>query len=149
LQTHCKKNTTRLRANTFGFYAIKGNSTIEFKEHSKKEDITKFIKHIRTINPYGRIMIILDNFRSHYPKLTTETAKKLSIDLIFLLPYSQHLNPIEYIWKTLKRILTPLYIETPKQLRELIEKQFKISLQSLTAKKWIKKFLIKVKKDNN
>jgi tryptophan synthase alpha subunit len=29
-------------------------------------------------------MIILDNFRSHHAKLTTETAKKLNIDLIFL-----------------------------------------------------------------
>jgi hypothetical protein len=46
------KNTTRLRANTFGVYAIKGHSTIDFKENSKKEDITEFIKQIRTINPY-------------------------------------------------------------------------------------------------
>jgi len=104
-QTNCNKKHSCLHANTFGFYAIKGHSTIEFKENSKKEDITEFIKQIRTINPYWRIMIILDNFRSHHAKLTTETAKKLNIDLIFIPPYSPHLNPIEYIWKTIKREL--------------------------------------------
>ena len=93
-------------------------------------------------------MIILDNFRSHHSKLTTETAEKLNIDLIFLPPYSPHPNPIEYIWKTIKRELSPLYIETQEQIRELIETHFKISSQSLTyAKNWIKKFHTKIKKD--
>ncbi len=137
------KNTTRLRANTFSFYAIKGQNTIDFKENSKK-DITEFIKQIRTTNHYGRILIILDNFRSHHAKLTTATAKKLNIDLIFIPPYSPHLNPIEYIWKTIKREVSPLLIKTPKQLRELIETHLKNLSKSLTyTKKWIKKFLLK------
>ena len=127
-----------------GFYAIKGQSTIDFKEHSRKEDITEFLKQIRTINPYGRILIILDNFRSHHAKLTTETAGKLNIDLIFLPPYSPHLNPIEFIWKTIKRELSPLFIETKEQIREQIKKHFKKCSQSSTyAKNWIKKFLTK------
>lgn len=137
------KNTTKLKANTLGFYAIKGHSTIDFKEHSKKEDITEFIKQIRTINPYGRIMIVLDNFRSHHAKLTTETAQKLHIDLVFLPPYSPHLNPIEYIWKTIKRELSPLFIKKQEELKKLIETNFKNRTQSLSyAKNWINKFLI-------
>lgn len=131
-----------------GFYAIKGQSTIDFKEHSRKEDITAFLKQIRTINPYGRIMIILDNFRSHHAKLTTETAGKLNIDLVFLPPYSPDLNPIEFIWKTIKRELSPIFIETQEQIQNLIEKHFKNYSKSITyARKWIKKFLTKVKKD--
>lgn len=93
-------------------------------------------------------MIILDNFRSHHAKLTTETAEKLNIDLVFLPPYSPDLNPIEFIWKTIKRELSPLLIETQQQIQNLIEKNFKNYSKSITyAKKWIKKFLIKVKKD--
>ena len=92
-------------------------------------------------------MIILDNFKSHHAKLTTETAKKLNIDLIFLPAYSPHLNPIEYIWKTIKREISPLFIKKQEQLQKLIEKHFKNSTQSLTyAKKWIKKFLNKNQK---
>jgi len=85
-------------------------------------------------------MIILDNFRSHHAKLTTETAEKLNIELIFIPPHSLHLNPIEYIWKTIKIELSPLYIETQDQIRELIETHFKNRSQSY-ANKWIKKFL--------
>jgi len=125
------KNTTHLRANTFGVYAIKGQNTIDFKENSKKEDITECINQIRTLNPYGRLLIILDNFRSHHAKLTTETAKNLNIDLVFIPPYSPHLNPIEYVWKTIKRELSPLFIETQEQLKKLIETHFKNQSQSL------------------
>ena len=95
-------------------------------------------------------MIILTTSESHHAKLTTETAKKLNIDLIFLPPCSPHLNPIEYIWKRIKRELSLLFIETQEQIRELVETHFKTSSQSLIyAKKWIKKFLRKVKKDYN
>ena len=31
-----KKNTTKMRANTFGFYAINGESILDFKENSRK-----------------------------------------------------------------------------------------------------------------
>ena len=138
------KNTTRLRANTFGFYAIKGQNTIDFKDHTKKEDIIEFLKLIRAVNPYGQIMIILDNFRSHHANLTTQTAAKLNIDLIFLPPYSPHINPIKFIWKTIKRQLSPLFIETKEQIQNIIEKHFKkYSKSSTFANKWIKKFLKK------
>jgi len=87
-------------------------------------------------------MIILDNFRSYHSKLATETAAKLNIDLVFLPPYSPDLNPIEFIWKSIKRELSPLFIKTIEQMRELIEKHFKKFSQSKTyAKNWIKKFL--------
>jgi putative transposase len=77
-------------------------------------------------------MIIIDNFRSHHAKLTTETAKKLNIDLVFLPPYSPHLNPIEYIWKTIKRELSPIFIEKQEQLIKLIEIHFKNRTKYLT-----------------
>ncbi len=90
-------------------------------------------------------MIILDNFRSHHSKLATETAKKLKIDLVFLPPYSPDLNPIEYIWKSIKRELSPLFIETLKQMRETIENYFrKFTKSNSYANRWIKKFLKQV-----
>lgn len=128
-----------------GFYAIQGYSTIDFKDHSRKEDINEFLKLIRAVNPYGRIMIVLDNFRSHHSKLVNETSGKLNIDLVFLPPYSPDLNPIEFIWKSIKRELSRLFIETREQMRKEIEKYFKKFSQSKTyARKWMKKFLKKV-----
>jgi len=74
-----KKNTTRLKANTFGFHAIKGNNVVYFKEHSNKENLVEFIEQIKTANSKRKILIVLDNFRSHH-------AKKLGINLVFLPP---------------------------------------------------------------
>ena len=137
------KNTTRLRTNTFGFYAIKGQSTINFKDNSKKEDIIEFLKLIRAINPYGRIMIILDNFQSHHANLTTSTAAKLNIDLIFLPPYSPHLNPIEFIWKTIKRQLSPLFTETKEQLKKYNRKTLQKILKIINIRQQMDKKISK------
>ena len=37
-----KKNTTKMKVNTFGFYAINGESVVNFKENSKKESVCEF-----------------------------------------------------------------------------------------------------------
>ena len=53
------KNTTKLRANSFGFYALNGNSVINFKEHSRKEDVCEFLTEIRAKNPKKRLFLFL------------------------------------------------------------------------------------------
>ena len=47
-------------------------------------------------------MIIIDNFSSHKSGLVRQTAKELGIYLVYLPPYSPNLNPIEFIWKSIK-----------------------------------------------
>ena len=42
-----KKNTTKMRANTFGFYAINGESVVDFKENYKKESVCGFLEKIK------------------------------------------------------------------------------------------------------
>ena len=138
-----KKNTTRLKANTFGFYAINGNSVIDFKEHSKKENVSEFPEKVRVENPDKLIIIILDNFRSHWANKTRETANRLDIILVFLPPYSPDLNPIEFIWKSIKRELSPLLIKTLDELKNVIRECFNRFSKKLSyARRWISKFLI-------
>ena len=45
------KNSTKYKANTFGFYALNGNSVVNFEKNSKKESIYIFIEKIRANNP--------------------------------------------------------------------------------------------------
>ncbi len=138
-----KKNTTRLKANTFGFYAINGNSVVDFKEHSKKEAVCEFLEKVREENPDKPIIIILDNFRSHWANKTRETAEKLGIILVFLPPYSPDLNPIEFIWKSIKREISPLLIKTLDELKNVIKECFNRFSKKLSyARKWISEFLI-------
>lgn len=136
------KNTSTYKANTFGFYALNGVSVVEHMEHSKKEDVCAFLDCIRNANPRGKIAIVLDNFRSHRANATLEHAIKLNIELVFLPTYSPDLNPIEYIWKSIKRVVSSTFIEDLEHLRAVIVQSFTMFSKRLSfAKSWIEKFL--------
>jgi len=136
------KNTTQMRANTFGFYPINGNSVVDFKDHSKKEDVCEFLELIRSKNPIKCIVVILDNFRSHWANKTREKAKELGIILAFLPPYSPDLNPIEFIWKSIKREVSAIFIESVEYLKTIIREAFiRLSSSLSYAEKWMNYFL--------
>lgn len=136
------KNTTRIRANSFGFFALNGNSIIDFKENSKKESVCEFLGKIRSNNPGKRIVIILDNFRSHRANMTIEFARENGIELVYLPPYSPDLNPIEFIWKSIKRVISREFVVDLDHMIDIIRINFQILSSQLSfAKRWIEKFL--------
>jgi transposase len=66
------------------------------------ERFIDFIEH--KLRPYlnpGDV-IIMDNCRTHHAKIVSEKLKSLSIDTLFLPPYSPELNPIEESWAVIK-----------------------------------------------
>ena len=131
-----------MRVNTFGFYAINGESVVDFKEDSKKESVCEFLEEIRNRNPEKTIVIVLDNFRSHWARKKRIKAEKLNMVLVYLPPYSPDLNPIEQIWRAIKRVLSPLFIKTLEELKEVISNSFYQLTQRISfAEKWIIKFL--------
>jgi transposase len=69
-------------------------------------------------------------------------AEKLEISLVYLPPYSPDLNPIEFIWKGIKRVVSISFVENVEVLREIIEKAFRSLAKRLSfAKSWIRKFV--------
>ncbi|KXA99384.1 hypothetical protein AKJ41_05530 [candidate division MSBL1 archaeon SCGC-AAA259O05] len=137
-----KRNTTKYQANTFGFYPLNGESVVEFKENSKKERVCEFFERIRKENPEEKIVMILDNFSSHRAKAAREKAEELGIELVFLPPYSPDLNPIEQIWRGIKREISTAFFETKEEFLELIKDSFeKLSAKLSYASGWISKFL--------
>ncbi|VUT28140.1 MAG: hypothetical protein SYNGOMJ08_00702 [Candidatus Syntrophoarchaeum sp. GoM_oil] len=48
-------------------------------------------------------------------------AEKLEIYLVYLPPYSPDLNPIEFIWKSIKRVVSISFVENVEVLREIID----------------------------
>jgi len=135
------KNTTKYKANTFGFYPINGKVTINFKKNSKKESVCEFLRQIREKNPIGIIIVILDNFRSHIAEATRQYAKSLKIILVFLPPYSPNLNPIEQIWRCVRRKLSQIFVESERAFLETIKSVFyKLAKKSSFMKKWLEEF---------
>jgi len=70
--------------------------------------VAEFLKRIRgAVTPYPftnneRIILVLDNHKSHKTELVRGLAHTLNIELLFLPPYSPELNSIESLWSVFK-----------------------------------------------
>ena len=72
------KNTTRYKANTFGFYPMNGNEVVDFKEHSTSTYVCEFLRLIRDKNPKKQIILFADNARSHIAQKTRSFAESIN-----------------------------------------------------------------------
>ena len=97
------KNTDYIKANAFAFYSINENNFIDFKDNSKAESVCDFLEKLVKKNKKKIIVLILDNSKAHTADKTKTKARELGIKLVFLPPYSPDLNPVEFIWKSIKR----------------------------------------------
>ncbi len=65
--------------------------------------VCELLEKIRRASPEFPITLVLDNARYQHCKLVMARAAELSIELLFLPPYSPNLNLIERYWKFLKK----------------------------------------------
>ncbi len=91
------------------------------------------------------IYLYVDNARYYRSKLVREYLETSRIKMIFLPPYSPNLNPIERLWKFLKKeIIKSAYTPDPKVFRQRITdffanvEQYKERLDSLINTKFQK-----------
>ncbi|HHV23687.1 MAG TPA: hypothetical protein GXX65_03830 [Methanosarcina sp.] len=65
----------------------------------------------------------------------------MNITLVFLPPYSPDLNPIEFIWKSLRKEILKEFIESVTQLKNLIKNEYmKLAKSKSFANNWMKIF---------
>ena len=121
---------------------LNGHDNIAFPSHTKSEEFCQFLAEVRRYNPLNRICLVLDNFATHKAKKVKEKASELNIELIYLPPYSPDLNPIEYLWKNIKRIISISSIKSKDELLEIVRDSFFDMTAGLSsARMWIPRFL--------
>ena len=136
------KNMDKLKANAMAYYSLNGNSVISFPQDSKKESVIDFLRKVSKENRGKGILMVLDNFKSHKAKEVTKEAERLGIELVFLPPYSPDLNPIEYVWKSIKRVISATFIRHIDDMRNVIKEAFyRLSRKISFAAGWVEKFL--------
>lgn len=136
------KHMPRVKTTAVGFYALNGTSVLRSIESLHKERIVEVFETIREQNPAGRILLVLDNFSSHVSPYTRTRAKELGITLVFLPVASPHLQPIEPVWNSLKRYISPMSTESADDFRALIEETFlDLTHRVSFAADWIDRFL--------
>ena len=100
-----------------------------FKEHKDDEFIIdalirkELLDNLESMNIGGlmdsekEIVIILDNYKPHHNTQFKKFCELLKIKLIYLPAYTPQYNPIEQVWKSIKRLI---YDPTIKDKNELI-----------------------------
>jgi transposase len=137
------KDTTKRKANTIGFYAVAGRSVHDFLDGSTADSIAEFLPKIRKANAdYGVVVVVLDNFTSHRAAVLQQAAEDNDILLVYLPPYSPDLNPIEFIWKSIKRAISVHFISSTDEMQQVITDDWNDCVQYLSfAKNWIERFV--------
>lgn len=132
----------RFDANTFGFYALNGESTVAIKNGSSAEEICDFLRTIREDNPAGPIILVLDQYSSHLAGDVRELADELGIELVFLPQKAPDLNPIEQLIGKLKYELSREFITDEDIFQNRIKTIFsQLSKRLSFAKSWCDRFL--------
>ncbi len=87
------------------------------------ETVRELLDKITAVQSIVPVTMILDNARYQRCGYVTEYAGKLGIELLFLPPYSPHLNLIERLWKFIKKTcLYSLYYPDFKTFSNAIRK---------------------------
>lgn len=93
------------------------------------ESFLCFLKMLIKRRKRGRkLIVVLDNARWHHARYIQPwlAKNKRRIELLFLPPYSPHLNPIERVWKLARYECTHnQYFKDLSEVKEIIEGKFK------------------------
>jgi len=89
-----------------------------------QEIVKQMLRWVKRRKGTGRSYVIWDQAGSHQARSVQELAYKKGIHLIFLPPYSPELNPVEEIWRRLKRFLANHLFGTVPQLMAKVQQFF-------------------------
>lgn len=109
-------NTGRQRYNVLGAYCIQSHEHLFIltPDNINQAKLVEFLGLLRAKHPdRGQIYLIADNARYHHAQSVQATARHQRIRLEYLPPYSPNLNPIERLWKFVrKKFFKDRYRET-------------------------------------
>jgi transposase len=127
----CRHAPTRKSISYFGAVRIADGRLVTSKPEGSFDAQTcwRFLRKLRraTRRRGRKVIVIVDNAKYHHANL--HLAWRRSQDphfvLLFLPPYSPQLNPIERVWKLLRRLwLHNRYFPTLLELIQIVDAQF-------------------------
>lgn len=122
---------TRKSVGYFGAVRLRDGKFLARQEPTQFDAQTAwgFFKQLRQVSCHSgrRVVVIIDNVKYHHARLHREWRDKQEPDFqfLFLPPYSPDLNPIERVWKLLRRLcLHNRYFPRMDLLLLAVERQF-------------------------
>lgn len=127
----CRHAPTRKSISYFGAVRLGDGKLVTSKPEGRFDAQTcwRFLRKLRRVTRRrGRkVVVIIDNAKYHHANLhlAWRKAQRPDFVLLFLPPYSPQLNPIERVWKLLRRLwLHNRYFPTLAELVEIVDAQF-------------------------
>jgi transposase len=99
-------NSGRQRYNVLGAYAPRQHECVVLltPDNITQATLVEFLALLRNHHPApGQLYLLLDNARYNYTQAVAEAARLHGIHLDYLPPYSPNLNPIERLWKFVRK----------------------------------------------
>jgi len=99
-------NSGRQRYNVLGAYSPQCHQFVGLLTHDNitQDKLCELLSALRSNHPaHAKIYLILDNARYNYTNQVRDQAQLSQIILDFLPPYSPNLNPIERLWKFVRK----------------------------------------------
>jgi transposase len=128
----------------FGKVKVKAKQIVDIQENELNRLLDENIKLKEELSKERKIVIILDNYSAHLAHIAKRMAKFLKIKLIFLPTHSPKLNPIEQVWRSMKKKISPIDFKCLKELSRKIKfYYFKYVKNKTFTDKWMEKFIIK------
>ena len=107
-----------------------------FLKNCEKLDIFKLCRNEKMIN------LILDRYSVHLSAYIEQLAEILNINLIHLPPYSPDLNPIEDVWRLIKKYISNKFIKSGQDIVDhYIDKFYEEVDNSSLYENWLNEFL--------
>ena len=93
---------------------------IKIVESTNSETFQEFLEEIRRDRP--RLFMVLDNASYHKSKAVREYVESTGgdVELEFLPPYTPQLNPVETVWRDLKKRLAGRFFRSLDELKAAI-----------------------------
>lgn len=112
---------------------IQKNLIVEKLKESKLREILENEK---------RIVLIADNYAVHRARLVKEACIVLNIKIVLLPTNSPQLNPIEQVWKSIKKFMSHFYLDNLEQMKQLFTEEFyRIVDNKSFFSNWLIKFI--------
>ena len=127
----CRHAPTRKSISYFGAVRVGDGRLVTSKPEGRFDAQTcwRFLRKLRraTRRSGRKVLVIIDNAKYHHANLHLHWRKAQRPDfaLLFLPPYSPQLNPIERVWKLLRRLwLHNRYFPSLAELVQIVDAQF-------------------------
>jgi transposase len=83
--------------------ALSGKLHLLARQRQRAEDFCAFLRHLRACHQQQVLVLVLDEHPSHTAHRSLALADQLGIILLFLPKRSPHLNPVDHLWRAVKK----------------------------------------------